>query len=159
MAWTHQKVQYARLIGWQGDAEHPGFADLMAGVALHAGARARPENRKLAAWQAAERAEAAEGFKRFLDAYPQSRFADIARGRIAELEEVTAWRVIGSAPTIAALAAFRRRFPPGRFADDAEAKIRAMELAGAKAPPAPPSLLSQACACPGSTLPCCSTGR
>ncbi len=138
----HSDRQFADLAGWTGDETAPGFQDLLIGVELHAGARARPQDIELSAWQAAERTETADGFKRFLEAYPQSRFANIARGRIAELEEVAAWQALGAAPTIAALAAFLRRFPAGRFSDDAKAKIRAMELAGARAAAAsqaPPS--------------------
>ncbi|MBU6408488.1 MAG: SUMF1/EgtB/PvdO family nonheme iron enzyme [Alphaproteobacteria bacterium] len=131
--WRHGQNQFAALNGWTGDETASGFQDLLKGVELHAGTRARPQDVELIAWQQAERMETADGFKRFLEAYPQSRFADIARGRIAELEEVAAWKALGAAPTIAALAAFLRRFPAGRFADDAEAKIRAMELASARA--------------------------
>jgi len=131
--WRHGQNQFAALNGWTGDETASGFQDLLNGVELHAGTRARPQDVELIAWQQAERMETADGFKRFLEAYPQSRFADIARGRIAELEEVAAWKALGAAPTIAALAAFLRRFPAGRFADDAEAKIRAMELANARA--------------------------
>jgi hypothetical protein len=137
--WRHGQNQFAALNGWTGDETAPGFQDLLKGVELHAGARARPQDLELSAWQAAERTETADGFKRFLEAYPQSRFADIARGRIAELEEVAAWQALGAAPTIAALAAFLRRFPAGRFADDAEAKIRAMELASARVTKPPPA--------------------
>jgi formylglycine-generating enzyme required for sulfatase activity len=142
----HSDRQFANLVGWTGDESAPGFQDLLKGVELHVGARARPQDVELSAWQSAERAETAEGFKRFLDSHPQSRFADIARGRIAELEEVAAWQALGAAPTIAALAAFLRRFPTGRFADDAEAKIRAMELASARE--AAPSREPQAAAQP-----------
>jgi uncharacterized protein (TIGR02301 family) len=131
--WRHGQNQFAALNGWTGDETAPGFQDLLKGVELQAGARVRPQDIELSAWQQAERTETADGFKRFLESYPQSRFADIARGRITELEEVAAWQALGAAPTIAALAAFLRRFPAGRFADDAEAKIRAMELAGARA--------------------------
>lgn len=131
--WRHGQNQFAALIGWTGDESAPGFQDLLKGVELHAGARVRPQDLELSAWQQAERAETADGFKRFLETYPHSRFVDIARGRIVELEEVLAWQALGAASTIAALAAFLRRFPSGRFADDAEAKIRAMELAGARA--------------------------
>ena len=135
----HSDRQFANLVGWDGDETAPGFHDLLKGVELHAGARARPQDLELSAWQQAERSETADGFKRFLQTHPQSRFADIARGRIVELEEVAAWRGLGGTPTIAALAAFLRRFPAGRFADDAEAKIRAMELAGARGAPPPPA--------------------
>ncbi len=127
IAWTHQKVQYATLIGWTGEPNHPGLAALIDGVVQHAGLRAKPEEVELAAWGQAERTETAEAFHAFLTAHPQSRFAEIARGRAAELEEAAAWAVLGAAPTAAALAGFLRRFPAGRFADEAEARIHALE--------------------------------
>jgi hypothetical protein len=131
IAWTHQRVQFAALTGWSGDPDHPGVADLMKGVSQHAGVRATPEAVELTAWTQAERTETAEAFQGFLTAFPRSRFAEIARGRAAELEEAAAWSALGSAPTIAALAGFLRRYPAGRFADDAEVKIKALELASA----------------------------
>jgi formylglycine-generating enzyme required for sulfatase activity len=132
IAWVHQRIQFATLTDWNGDAEHPGFADLLEGIKQHAGVRATPEAVELAAWTQAERAETAEAFQGFLSAFPQSRFAEIARGRVAELEEAAVWSALGSAPTIAALAGFLRRYPTGRFADEAEAKIKALELASAR---------------------------
>jgi formylglycine-generating enzyme required for sulfatase activity len=132
IAWTHQRVQFAALTGWSGDPDHPGVADLMKGVSQHAGVRATPEAVELTAWTQAERTETAEAFQGFLSAFPRSRFAEIARGRAAELEEAAAWSALGSAPTIAALAGFLRRYPAGRFADNAEAKIKALELASAR---------------------------
>jgi formylglycine-generating enzyme required for sulfatase activity len=132
IAWVHQRIQFATLTDWSGDAEHPGFADLLEGIKQHAGVRATPEAVELAAWTQAERTETAEAFQGFLSAFPRSRFAEIARGRAAELEEATAFSALGSAPTIAALAGFLRRYPGGRFADDAEAKIKALELASAR---------------------------
>lgn len=137
VAWTHQKVQFADLIGWDGDLSHPGFADLIAGVTHHVGARMRPEEMELAAWRAAERAETADAFRSFLAAHPQSRFAEIAKGRVTELDEVASWQALGAAPTVTMLAGFLRRWPHGRFADEAEARIRALELAAAARPAEP----------------------
>ncbi len=144
VAWTHQKVQYATLVGWTGDANAPGFTGILRGVTEHAGARARPEEVELAAWTAAERTGTAQAFRDFSSAHPVSRFSDIARGRAAELDETAAWQALGAAPTILALAGFLRRFPAGRFADEAEARIRAMELTDMRAarPPIPQPALS-----------------
>ncbi len=126
VAWTHQKVQYANLVGWSGGAGHPGFADLVRGVARHAGERVRPEDVELAAWETAERARTAGAYREFLAAHPASRFAGSARARVAELEETAAWIALGAAPGLAALTGFLRRFPEGRFADLAEARIAAI---------------------------------
>ncbi len=81
VAWTHQKVQYANLVGWTGASGHPGFADLVRGVARHAGERVRPEDVELAAWETAERARTAGAYRDFLAAHPASRFAGSARAR------------------------------------------------------------------------------
>lgn len=144
IAWTHQKVQFASLVGWEGDTAHPGFGELLEGVTQHAGPRARPEELELAAWNAAESTETAQAFRDFLDAHPGSRFADIARSRAAELDEAASWQALGHAPTVGAFAAFLRRFPAGRFADEAEARIRELEATPAGARPiAPPQRRDQ----------------
>lgn len=119
VAWSHQQVQFATLIGWGGDGAAAGFSDLIMGVTQFAGARARPEEVELAAWSTAERGETAQAFRDFLQAHPRSRFAEIARNRADELDEAAAWQALGPAPTITALAGFLRRFPTGRFADEA----------------------------------------
>ena len=156
IAWTHQKVQFASLVGWEGDTAHPGLVELLEGVTQYAGPRARPEELELAAWNAAESTETAQAFRDFLDAHPGSRFADIARSRAAELDEAASWQALGQAPTVGALAAFLRRYPTGRFADEAEARIRALEAAptGSK-PIAPPRQRdqSQQRNTPSSTMP------
>ena len=129
--WRHGQSQFAALHGWTGDESASGFVDLLRGVELHAGARERPVDRELAAWQGAEQAEIAEGFRRFLEDFPQSRFADLAKGRIAELDELAAWNGLGPHPTITGLAGFLRRYSAGRYADEAEAKMKALEFASA----------------------------
>ncbi len=129
IAWTHQKVQYATLIGWNGEPDHPGLSALVDGVVQHAGLRAKPQQIELAAWSAAERDETAEAFQEFVAAYPQSRFANIARGRTAELSEAADWALLGRAPTVAALAGFLQSHPAGRFADETKTRISALELA------------------------------
>jgi uncharacterized surface protein with fasciclin (FAS1) repeats len=141
--WRHGQNQFAALHDWTGDDAAVGLQDLLKGVEIHAGPRVRPQDMELLAWQSAERTETADGFQRFLDVYSQSRFADIARGRIAELEELTEWKALSAAPTIAALVRFLRRFPTGRFADNAEAKIREIELAGTWTAPTATSRPSQ----------------
>lgn len=135
--WRHGQNQYASLHNWTGDETAPGFRDLLKGVGLHAGARLRPEDRELAAWQTAERSETSEAFRAFLHSYPSSRFAEIARGRIDDLEEVAAWKRLGAAPDAAALDAFLRVFPAGRFAESAEAKRRAIWAVPTQADPKP----------------------
>lgn len=132
--WRHGQNQFAVLHDWDGNETAAGLQYLLKGVELHAGSRARPQDLELASWQAAERAEVAEQFKRFAEAFPQSRFAEIARSRHAELEELSAWQALGLAPTIETLAAFLQLFPTGRFADDAKARIRVKELAGPRVP-------------------------
>ena len=134
VAWPHENVQYANLIGWQDGLEHPGITELLKGVAQHAGERLRPEDAELSAWADAERSGAAEGYRAFLLEHPNSRFADQARARIGEIEELAAWRALGPAPAISALALFMRRFPRGRFADEAAARIAALEGARPAAP-------------------------
>jgi formylglycine-generating enzyme required for sulfatase activity len=123
VALTHQFVQYADLVGWDGRPEHRGFSDLLRGVALYAGTPVRPEDVEMAAWTAAERACTALAYAAFVVAHPGSRFAAIARVRAADLEEQAAWSALGSAPSVLALLAFVRRFPSGRFADEAAERI------------------------------------
>lgn len=132
IAWTHQKVQYATLIGWGGESNHPGISALIDGVVRHAGVRAKPEEVELAAWNAAERSETAEAFLTFVSAYPHSRFAEIARGRTAELDEAAAWSALGGASSVGDIADFLRRHPAGRFTDEAKTKLKALELAAAR---------------------------
>lgn len=130
--WRHSQNQFAALHGWTGDESVQGFIALLRGVELLAGVRERPVDRELRAWQAAELAESAEVFRRFLAEFPQSRFADVARGRGVELDELAAWNSLGPAPTMAGLMGFVRDYPIGRFARDAEAKATALELASAQ---------------------------
>jgi hypothetical protein len=65
--WRHDQSQFAALHGWTGDESAQGFVDLLKGVTLHAGARERPVDRELQAWQATERAETADAFCEELD--------------------------------------------------------------------------------------------
>ncbi len=136
VAFVHQTVQYADLVGWNGRTDHPGFAELVKGVALHAGARVRPEDVELAAWREAERTKTAAAYRAFLAANPSSRFAGIAKARVAELEELAAWISLGDAPGIAALTAFLGRFPRGRFAEAAEQRIATIGAAPIRVSPA-----------------------
>lgn len=127
IAWTHQKVQYASLIDWSGEPDHPGLAALIAGVVRHAGARATPEEVELDAWSAIENADTAEAFREFVHDYPKSRFVAVARSRAADLEEIAAWASLGEEPHAAALREFLLRYPVGRFAEEAAAKIETLE--------------------------------
>jgi hypothetical protein len=135
VAVVHQTVQFADMVGWQGGTDHPGFVELIRGVALHAGARVRPEDVELAAWGAAEKAKTASSYRDFLATHPSSRFADIAKARAAELEEMAAWIALGDKPGSAALTAFLERFPKGRFAE--AAKVRKAALAATLRPGQP----------------------
>lgn len=127
--WRHGQIQFVALHNWNGDDTATNFAELLRGVEMHAGARERPADMELADWQAIEKTEQVDGFKRFLELHPSSRFAKIARGRIEELEEFAEWRNLGPAPTLDGLEGFLKRFPTGRFSDDIEARIRAMGIA------------------------------
>lgn len=87
IAWTHSKIQLSDLSTWSGDFDHPGLVALMAGITRHAGERTPPEVAEMEAWKAVEDSEDAAAFRRFLAENPNSRFAAIARSRVAEFEE------------------------------------------------------------------------
>ena len=117
VAWRHQLLHYADLVGWPDNDPHPGMDDLKRGVAAYAGARERPQDLELGAWNAAVAAKTTETYRAFVAAHPASRFVDLARARASELAETGAWLALGETPPIADLAAFLRRFPAGRFGD------------------------------------------
>jgi hypothetical protein len=124
VAWSHQRLQYADLVGWNGAANHPGFAALLEGLAPLAGRPSSPASDELSHWSSATNGVTAEGFKSFLTLHPESRFAQIARRRVGEIEEATAWASMGPSPTTDQLRSFLGRFPGGRFAAEAVALLR-----------------------------------
>ena len=87
IAWTHSKIQLSDLSTWAGEHDHPGLVALMAGITRHAGERTPPDVAEMEAWKQVEDSEDAAAFRRFLAENPNSRFADIARSRVAEFEE------------------------------------------------------------------------
>ena len=87
IAWTHSKIQLSDLSTWSGEPDHPGLVALMAGITRHAGERTPPEVAEMEAWKQVEDSEDVAAFRRFLAENPNSRFADIARSRVAEFEE------------------------------------------------------------------------
>lgn len=85
IAWTHSKIQLSDLTTWSGEDDHPGLISLMAGISAHAGERERPNTPEIDAWNAVENSSDPAQYRAFLRDHGQSRFAEIARTRIAEL--------------------------------------------------------------------------
>jgi hypothetical protein len=90
VAWTHKQVQCAPLVGWMGDPSHPGLRQLTDGVRRYAGVPQPPKREELAAWKLAEWADTQAPFRDFVNAFPGSRFVEVAEGRIREINEIVA---------------------------------------------------------------------
>ena len=96
--------------------------------------RQQAERRERAYWDETGARGTAEGYRAYLDRYPQGRFAETARqglDRIAEERRQAAaeadrraWRRAQEADRIAAYRRYLNEFPEGRFRDEARERIR-----------------------------------
>lgn len=121
--WTHQHMQYADLVGWRGDVAHSSYLRLREGVERRAGKRSTPASPEVEAWIAAERAQTADEYRRFLATYAHSRFSVLAKARTLELEEAAAWSTLVGTSSERELKVFLEEYPDGRFADEAKKRL------------------------------------
>lgn len=95
------------------------------------------DRRDTAYWRDTGRGETEQGLRQYLEEYPDGLFADIARERLAVIEEerrATAeaedrrsWEVASRTNTVAAYRAYLQEFPEGSFAEEAQARLRELQ--------------------------------
>src|SRR5262245_13050743 len=90
IAWTHQNLQFASLVGWNGERANSEFEKLIKGIGVHVAPSSPPDEQEFQAWGRAIQAKTPAAFYTFISAYPGSRFAAIARSRAAEIDEAAA---------------------------------------------------------------------
>ncbi len=144
VAWIHKAVNYENLVGWTGDPDDEAVARLVRGIARHAGVRERPEDREVQAWSAAEQDGSPAAFRAFVAAHPDSRFANLARDRLADAEEAAAWAALGPQPTVPQLATFLSEWPSGRFSRVALERLRTVPPATVPPASVPPATVPPA---------------
>lgn len=122
--WVPQFVAGAALLGLLGAAlwvflgSGPGGEDRGAKVvsSLPDTSLARDDE----AWEQAVRTDTAQGFRAYLEAFPDGRQAEAAREQLARYDE-NAWQAARDAGDLAAYDGYLERFPDGRYVVEAEA--------------------------------------
>jgi cell division septation protein DedD len=82
-------------------------------------------------WRAAESADTAEGYSRFLEQHTDSELAKQARARIAQLGEERDWQHADGIATIDAYRKFLAGHPSGKWAEEARIRIEGFSLGSA----------------------------
>ena len=85
--WLHELRNEEDLSNWQSNVDDPALDRLAGRIATFCGTRTPPDPAELAAWLCAEETNNADAYRRFVDAFPQSRFAGEAEPRAAEIEQ------------------------------------------------------------------------
>jgi len=85
--WLHELRNEEDLSNWNNTVDDPALNRLAGRIATFCGERTPPESSELAAWLRAEEANNADAYRQFVDAFPQSRFAQEAEPRAAEIEQ------------------------------------------------------------------------
>ena len=126
------------LVAEKAKAEAEAAAEAQAKAAAEAEARRQAareaaQAQEQASWAAAEQSDSLEGYRRYLEAYGIGVNADVARSRMAALEqqardtalraERQAWAAAISANSLAAYQAYLEQFPDGEEAASAQARI------------------------------------
>ena len=80
----------------------------------------------LNAWKKAERLHTIEGYKAYLNQFPNGRFGYLARAGLVKVEEA-AWEQAQKQHTIQVYEAFLANYPMGKFSNSAKRKILEIE--------------------------------
>ena len=98
--------------------------------------RAQIQAQDRAYWQQTGAGSDEAGMRAYLDRYPHGEFADIARDRVAEMEQARAraadtdyWNQTGRGGDEAGLRAYLQRYPNGQFANLARQRLAEIEAA------------------------------
>ncbi len=126
------------ITNWQraNDLDATGYLDSPAIDAIAAQAqkkRNQEDEADIAYWRQSGRDGTKDGYRKYLDRYPQGLFADIAEKNLAELEaasgasERAAWKDANDADTEQAYRAYLGAYPDGRHAADAVTRLQEIE--------------------------------
>ncbi len=85
--WLHELRNEEDLSNWQSNIDDPALNRLAARIATFCGSRTPPESSEIEAWFRAEEANNADAYRLFAKMFPQSRFAQEAEPRAAEIQQ------------------------------------------------------------------------
>ncbi|WP_175534255.1 caspase family protein [Falsiroseomonas stagni] len=91
----------------------------------------------LAFWQSIQNSQNIADFDAYLTAFPQGRFAPLARNRIAAQRDRSLWESVQASRNTADIERYLSEFPAGAFATQARARLAELRAQPSPLPPAP----------------------